>query len=51
VKGTETGEVSMDLRPRRSAGLGNTDAEPAVRCSSSNDAITRSSFAFSACKS
>ena len=44
-------EEFMDLRPRRLAGLGNTGAEPAVRCSSSYEAITRSSFPFSACKS
>ena len=38
----------IDLRPRRPVALGIIGAAPALRCNSSNEAITRSSFSFSA---
>ena len=44
-------EGFMDFRPRRLTGLGKTGKDPAVRCNSSYEAITRSSFSFSAYKS
>ena len=41
-------EGLIDLRPRRLAGAGSTGMDPAVRWSSSSEAMTRSSFSFSA---